>query len=169
MHGMWRRLAQIRLHALWRQFPAVLVLGARQVGKTTLARQTFPALPYCDLEEPLLRGLFTDDPTFQIQQRALPSLIIDEAQAVPGVFDSLHGIIDEHRKKNGRFLLFIHNAREAAVVDDVRAFPVRNPLRNMSFDQLRYVDCLLFVLSSAQAGSPTYSGEKNDRPEKAFR
>ena len=105
MHGMWRRLAQTRLRALWRLFPAVLILGARQVGKTTLARQTFPTFPYCDLEEPHLRALFTDDPTFQIQQRALPSLIIDEAQAVPGVFNSLRGIIDERRKKNGRFLL----------------------------------------------------------------
>jgi uncharacterized protein len=102
---MWRRLAQTRLRALWRQFPAVLILGARQVGKTTLARQTFPALPYCDLEEPHLRALFTDDPTFQIQQRARPRLIIDEAQAVPGVFSSLRGIIDEDRRENGRFLL----------------------------------------------------------------
>jgi predicted AAA+ superfamily ATPase len=54
LHVMWRRLAQKRLRALWRQFPAVLILGARQVGKTTLARQTFPTLPYCDLEEPHL-------------------------------------------------------------------------------------------------------------------
>lgn len=102
---MWRRLAQTRLRAIWRQFPAVLVLGARQVGKTTLARQTFPDLPYCDLEEPHLRALFADDPTFQIQQRSRPALIIDEAQAVPAVFNSLRGIIDACRKKNGRFLL----------------------------------------------------------------
>jgi predicted AAA+ superfamily ATPase len=102
---MWRRESQSRLRALWRQFPAVLILGARQVGKTTLARQTFPALPYCDLEEPHLRALFTDDPTFQIQQRSRPALIIDEAQVVPGVFNSLRGIIDAQHRKNGRFLL----------------------------------------------------------------
>ena len=102
---MWRRLAQTRLRSLWRRFPAVLILGARQVGKTTLARQTFPALPYCDLEEPRLRALFTDDPTFQIQQRSRPALILDEAQAVPGVFGALRGIIDARRKENGRFLL----------------------------------------------------------------
>jgi hypothetical protein len=102
---MWRRLAESRLRELWRQFPAVLVLGARQVGKTTLARQCFPALPYCDLEEPNLRQLFADDPGFQIEQRAKPGLVLDEAQSVPEVFAALRGIIDRQRFINGRFLL----------------------------------------------------------------
>ncbi len=72
---MWKRLAQERLVVLWEQFPAVLILGARQVGKTTLALQTFPKLPYCDLEEPNLRQLFTDDPTFLLK-RHNPSLAL---------------------------------------------------------------------------------------------
>jgi len=102
---MWQRLAQARLENLFSQFPAVLILGARQVGKTTLARQTFPDFPYCDLEEPNVCQLFTDDPTFQIEQRARPHLILDEAQSVPQVFASLRGIIDRQRSLNGRFLL----------------------------------------------------------------
>lgn len=102
---MWQRIAQLRLKDLFSQFPAVLILGARQVGKTTLARQTFPDMPYCDLEEPSLRQLFMDDPTFQIEQRAKPQLILDEAQSVPQVFSSLRGIIDRKRPLNGRFLL----------------------------------------------------------------
>jgi predicted AAA+ superfamily ATPase len=102
---MWKRLALARIRELWQKFPSVLILGARQVGKTTLARQAFPKLPYCDLEEPGVRALFTDDPKFQIEQRARPSLILDEAQSVPEVFDALRGIIDNDRKTNGRFLL----------------------------------------------------------------
>jgi predicted AAA+ superfamily ATPase len=102
---MWDRLAKRRLLTLWHQFPAVLILGARQVGKTTLARETFPHLPYCDLEEPSLRQLFTDDPTFQIERRARPALILDEAQSVPDVFASLRGVIDKQRSTKGRFLL----------------------------------------------------------------
>jgi uncharacterized protein len=105
MQITWRRLAHAKLRTLWRQFPAVLILGARRVGKTALACQTFPALPYCDLEEPHLRELFPDDPAFQIQKRSGPGLILDEAQTVPAVFSSLRGIIDAQRKKNGRFLL----------------------------------------------------------------
>ena len=102
---MWNRLASARLLELWKQFPAVLVLGARQVGKTTLARDCFPKVPYCDLEEPSLRELFTRDPTFQIERRARPALILDEAQSVPDVFASLRGLIDKHRSRKGRFLL----------------------------------------------------------------
>jgi hypothetical protein len=102
---MWRRAAMVRLRSLWRQFPAVLIVGARQVGKTTLARQAFPRLPYCDLEEPRLRDLFKSDPTFQVESRATTSLILDEAQCVPEVFASLRGLIDRQRRKNGRFLI----------------------------------------------------------------
>ncbi len=102
---MWRRLATARLQALAASFPAVLVLGARQVGKTTLVRTAFRGVPYVDLEEPRLRALFRDDATFQIESRAAPSLILDEAQSVPDVFSALRGIIDARRKANGRFIL----------------------------------------------------------------
>ena len=102
---MWQRLAQRRLTELWRQFPAVLILGARQVGKTTLAKATFPDLPYFDLEEPGTRILFGQDPVFQIEKRAHPGLILDEAQSVPDVFPALRGVIDQERERNGRFLL----------------------------------------------------------------
>ena len=67
---------------MWGQFPAVLILGARQVGKTTLARLSFPDGDYCDLQAPELRQLFTAEPAFQIERRAGRVLILDEAQAV---------------------------------------------------------------------------------------
>jgi uncharacterized protein len=102
---MFQRLAESRLRDLWRQFPAVLVLGARQVGKTTLARSAFPELPYCDLEEPRLRHLFTEDPTFQIESRLAAGLILDETQSVPTVFPALRSLIDRQRQRKGQFLL----------------------------------------------------------------
>lgn len=105
MQGMWPRLAEARLRILWDQFPAVLVLGARQVGKTTLARMSFPDGDYCDLQVPELRELFTAEPAFQIERRAGRVLILDEAQAVPPLFSALRGIIDRQRKVTGRFLL----------------------------------------------------------------
>ena len=85
--------------------PAVLILGARQVGKTTLARQVFPKLAYLDLEDPGLRQLFTADPRFQLDERADAGLILDEAQAVPALFPALRGAIDADRSRRGRFLL----------------------------------------------------------------
>jgi len=102
---MWPRLAAERVRQLWAQFPAVLILGARQVGKTTLARQCFPQLLYVDLEEPATRQLFLDDPTFQLERRASAPLILDEAQAVPPLFAALRGLIDQRPGVAGRFLL----------------------------------------------------------------
>jgi predicted AAA+ superfamily ATPase len=102
---MWKRTAARRLRLLSRQFPAVLVVGARQVGKTTLARSVFPRAQYCDLEEPGLRQLFSSEPMFQIRERTKGFLILDEAQSVPEVFLALRGIIDEQRTRKGRFLL----------------------------------------------------------------
>jgi predicted AAA+ superfamily ATPase len=98
-------MAAGRLRLLTRQFPSVLLLGARQVGKTTLARAVFPRGAYCDLEEPSLRQLFSADPSFQIRKRAGRFLILDEAQAVPEVYPALRGIIDEERRRRERFLL----------------------------------------------------------------
>jgi predicted AAA+ superfamily ATPase len=105
MQGMWRRLATTRLQSLAAHFPAVLILGARQVGKTTLARTAFRGVPYVDLEDPRTRALFLDDPAFQIEARAKPAVILDEAQLVPEVFAALRGIIDARRRAMGRFIL----------------------------------------------------------------
>lgn len=103
LHGMYPRLATQRLHHLAQQFPAVLILGARQVGKTTLARQAFPQHPYCDLEDPATQALFTDDPRYQLDAR--PQVILDEAQRIPPLFAALRGAIDADRQRMGRFIL----------------------------------------------------------------
>jgi len=105
MQGMHPRLAATRLLALARQFPAVLILGARQVGKTTLARRTLAGVPYLDLEDPATRRLLAADPRYQIDLRAQPTLILDEAQSLPTLFAALRGAIDERRGENGRFIL----------------------------------------------------------------
>ena len=108
MRGMWNRLHSPRLRALARQFPAVLILGPRQVGKTTLTRAAFPQAPYLDLEQPGIRQLFTADPLFQIESR-IPgksgALVLDEVQCVPEIFAALRGLIDRDRRRNGRFIL----------------------------------------------------------------
>ncbi len=105
MNPVFPRLAVERLRQLAAQFPAVLILGARQVGKTTLARMTFPDHAYVDLESPHARELFSADPAFQIASRAAGGLVIDEAQSVPPVFAALRGIIDADRQARGRFVV----------------------------------------------------------------
>jgi predicted AAA+ superfamily ATPase len=51
------------------RFPALLILGARQVGKTTLARQAFAGHAYVDLEDPRTREAWTEDPRFQLDSQ----------------------------------------------------------------------------------------------------
>ena len=105
MDSGFPRLATQRLQQLAAQFPAVLILGARQVGKTTLTKMAFPTHAYVDLEAPRLREAFTEDAAFQIEQRGTGGVILDEAQAVPAVFSALRGIIDAERNRRGAYIL----------------------------------------------------------------
>lgn len=102
---MYTRLCVERLLHLARQFPAVLTLGARQVGKTTLARQTFPLFSYLDMEDTATHALFAEDPRFQLDARTGAGLILDEAQRLPILFDALRGAIDADRQRMGRFVI----------------------------------------------------------------
>jgi hypothetical protein len=85
------------------QFPAVLILGARQCGKTTLAR-SFLKGEYFDLEKPSDLQVFLADPELALRRFRAP-LIIDEAQTLPEIFPILRSIIDERRSAKGRFFL----------------------------------------------------------------
>ena len=103
---MYTRLCSDRLTHLAQQFPALLILGARQVGKTTLARQAFAGFTYLDLEDTATHALFAQDPRFQLDARAAGAgLILDEAQRLPALFDALRGAIDAQRQRMGRFVI----------------------------------------------------------------
>ena len=83
------------------KFPAVAILGPRQCGKTTLARQFGGA--YFDLEQEGAQALL--DARWDALTAGRELIILDEAQSAPAVFPRLRGAIDEDRKRNGRFLL----------------------------------------------------------------
>jgi predicted AAA+ superfamily ATPase len=102
---MYDRLAASRIRELARRFPAVVILGARQVGKTTLARRAFPHLPYLDCEDPATAAAMREDARFALASREQGGLIVDEAQAVNSVFAAIRGLIDESRSRNGRFII----------------------------------------------------------------
>ena len=63
-----------------RQFPVLLVTGARQVGKTTfLRRVSEPERTYVTLDDPLVLALAKSDPAL-LMQRFPPPVLIDEIQ-----------------------------------------------------------------------------------------
>lgn len=102
---MFERLASVRLRELARRFSAVVILGARQVGKTTLARRAFPETAYLDCEDPAMAAALREDARFVLQSRGRDGLVIDEAQVVPEVFAALRGLIDDQPGCAGRFVI----------------------------------------------------------------
>lgn len=92
------------------QFPAVAILGPRQVGKTTLARlvsQSFKPDPiYLDLERPEDMSKLAD-PVSYLENYKDRLVIIDEVQRLPGLFQVLRGIIDERRRLGFRTRQFL--------------------------------------------------------------
>ena len=97
------RLYSDRLHSLLKSFPAVLLAGPRQCGKSTLARHALPDWTHLDLERPADLAMLTADLEgfFDTHPR---SVVIDEAQRLPEIFPVLRHVIDRSGRK-GRFLL----------------------------------------------------------------
>lgn len=108
---MLNRSAHAFLRDRLGDMPAVVLLGPRQVGKTTLARQIAAqwagGAVYLDLERPADRLRLEDaDAYLRAQQGRL--VVMDEIHRAPGIFEVLRGIIDERRQdglRSGQFLL----------------------------------------------------------------
>lgn len=99
-----KRNYEDKLKQLLDYFPAVVILGARQSGKTTLAKSIYPSWKYIDLESPNDYERLTSDTEFFFKQYP-GAVIIDEAQRSPELFEVLRGVIDQDRGQKGRFIL----------------------------------------------------------------
>ncbi|HSH99895.1 MAG TPA: ATP-binding protein [Reyranella sp.] len=106
---MLQRRLQERLLYLLDRYPAVALLGPRQVGKTTLALEVAAGRPsrYLDLESPTDRARLADpEQYFADHQQEL--VILDEVHRLPNLFQILRGVIDRGRRQGretARFLL----------------------------------------------------------------
>lgn len=98
MNGKTRAIFE-KATFLLENFPALMILGARQVGKTTLAKQLRPEWSYLDLEKPHDFQLISADPEFFFSRHP-EHLILDEAQEYGVLFKILRGVIDQNRSNN---------------------------------------------------------------------
>ena len=99
-----KRNLETKINNLMRYFPVVIILGVRQCGKTTLAKLLRPNWEYFDLERGRDFDFVTRDFEFFIKEHP-NSIIIDEAQRYPALFQELRGVVDRERKNKNRFLL----------------------------------------------------------------
>ena len=84
--------------------PVVVLTGARQTGKTSLMRRLFPDHGFVSLDLPSEAEQAELDPG-SFLARHPPPVIVDEVQYAPGLFRHLKTVVDEHRHRNGAFLL----------------------------------------------------------------
>ena len=95
-----------RLH----EAPAAVLLGPRQVGKTTLALELAEnwesGAVYLDLERPADR-LRLDDADGFLRGQGNKLVILDKIHRMPGLFEVLRGIIDQRRRDGQRFGQFL--------------------------------------------------------------
>lgn len=116
-----RDASRSAVERLLRRYPVVAILGARQVGKTTLARQialrTNGPVERYDLEDPADLARLADPMVALRQRRGL--VILDEIQRRPELFPSLRVLADRPRTP-ARFLVLgsasqalLHQASES--------------------------------------------------------
>jgi uncharacterized protein len=101
------RKAETEIANLLTYFPAVAIVGPRQVGKTSLAKylaeNVQKASVYFDLEDPDDRAKFAN-PKLILEPLENKTVILDEVQRFPDLFPILRGAIDRNRQA-ARFIL----------------------------------------------------------------
>jgi predicted AAA+ superfamily ATPase len=90
-------------------FPVVAIQGARQTGKSVLARELLKtrlkSCKYVSFDQQTMRARASDHPhTFLAEHFEAAPLIIDEAQKVPAIFDAVKYEVDQKRRP-GRYVL----------------------------------------------------------------
>ncbi len=101
LYPRWQRQAVLDALSTRR---VVLIAGARQVGKTTLARTLAKGpVEYRTLDDPTLRQAAAADPVSFVEHTRR-TLIIDEIQRVPALLAAIKLAVDTDQRP-GRFLL----------------------------------------------------------------
>ena len=104
-HGYIQRSLEKVIKQAVSEFPAVVLTGPRQSGKTTLLKYLFgDSYRYISVETPDVRTAATLDPRGFLDQYH-PPVIIDEVQYAPDLLHYIKEKIDVNRSQSGQFIL----------------------------------------------------------------
>ncbi len=106
MRGYVQRGLENQLHKYLDVFPVVAILGPRQCGKSTTAKEVISNIKnsvYLDLERKADRNKVTDIDLYMASHKN-DLVCLDEIQRLPEIFQDLRPIVDEHGK-NGHLLI----------------------------------------------------------------
>ncbi len=87
-----------------KDFPVVVLTGARQTGKSTLLKHLFPNYKYITLDYPDIRSIAKNDPEMFLDHYG-NMIIIDEIQYAPELLEYIKIKVDEDRQINGLYIL----------------------------------------------------------------
>ena len=105
---MIARNIEPRLKSLAKQFPAIVLTGPRQSGKSTVCQKVFAHLPYATLESPDVRAFASEDPRGFLKQFP-KGAVLDEIQNSPQITSYLQEIIDREPTPGRWVLTGSHN------------------------------------------------------------
>ena len=97
-----------RLKSLAKQFPAMVLTGPRQSGKSTVCQKVFAHLPYVTLESPDVRAFASEDPRGFLKQFP-KGAVLDEIQKSQQITSYLQEIIDREPVPGRWVLTGSHN------------------------------------------------------------
>ncbi|MBS0656213.1 MAG: ATP-binding protein [Verrucomicrobia bacterium] len=100
---MFKRMIAEKLQQTASSFPATVLTGPRQSGKTTLLKTLFPKRRYINLENPDMLLMMKEDPRGILGENG-DDWIIDEVQNMPELLSFIHGMIEDNPRP-GRFIL----------------------------------------------------------------
>lgn len=136
------RLLEMPIRNALEQVPAVAILGPRQCGKTTLARQlvgSFPDVLYLDLERPSDMSRLAD-PEALFSANMNRMVCIDEIQRIPELFPVMRHAIDQNRAP-GRFLILGSASKDL----------IRQTSESLA-GRIRYLELTPFLLGEIAGG-----------------
>ncbi|MGB5217310.1 MAG: ATP-binding protein [Smithella sp.] len=126
MNNIPRHLLKVMLQRI-KQEQVIVLTGARQTGKTTLAQSQLPEAArlqsdYLSFDDPDERFRFQKSATAILESLKSPLIILDEVQKIPALFDSLKWVVDrqKHQKSSAQKKFILTGSSQLLLMKNIR-------------------------------------------------